>query len=224
MHTESLTEDIWICRVRKSLPSQCLHSRGKRWKYIKCASQNVQLEGQEHLSSGFRLWGHQFLPLLAEQPSQSQRWAKAQRGRGAWKPGAQWCEHKVNLNLQECPLQLGPKALGGQGNGKQRVIGFCYMETDLKSSMQREHSYVMKQKKKCIQGSGKGREGCRLCSSNLFFLLSGKLFLVSITASCSLRCVLALPKTARLTPLVTVFFLHPCNGLNGGSRKNTAIS
>lgn len=30
------TDDIWICRVRKSLPSQCLHSCGKRWKYIKC--------------------------------------------------------------------------------------------------------------------------------------------------------------------------------------------
>lgn len=82
--------------------------------------------------------------------SYSLRWAEAQRGRRDWELGAQCCEHKVNLNLQVYPLQLRPKALGGQGNEKQSVVGFRYMETDLKSSMQREHYYVMKQEKICI--------------------------------------------------------------------------
>lgn len=134
--------------------------------------------------------------------SYGQRWADAQRGRGDWELGAQCCEHKVNLNLQECPLQLRPEALGGQGNGKQSMIGFCYMETDLKSSMQREHYYVMKQEKNMYLGcSGKGREGWKTLLFQPVLSLVWKALPSDVQDCplCSLRCVLALPKTACLT-------------------------
>ena len=132
------TDDIWICRVRKSLPSQCLHSCGKRWKCIKCQPECL-LEASRAFIKRLQTLGA-LIPHTSgwAAPTESEvSWRTKRKERlGAWGTML-WTQ--VNLNLQECPLQLGPKALHGQGNGKQSMIGFCYMETDLKSSMQREH-------------------------------------------------------------------------------------
>lgn len=221
--TQSLEQRIFGYRVRKSALPVLTFTWKEMGKYIKCQARMSSWSVKSIYQAASDSWGHS--PHFWLSSSHRVRGGLKLKGREPGSLGHSGVNTGESEDLQECPLQLRAKEEARwPRNGKQSMIGFCYMETDLKSSMQRGTIMSWSRKRNVFRVRWEERkEGWKtLLFQPVCYSCLESSSLVSITRA-SLRCVLALPKTACLTPAyVTVFFLHPC-GLNG-LKKNTAIS